>query len=694
MGSSTPRERWRAQLERALAAQKLSPDDAPHGTIGRAETMIASGEDWPARGATLEGGSETVHTASGQQAPDTWEPAELRALQTSRARLPALSIGPDSDYQPIGALGEGGMGVVELASQPVLGRHVALKRLKPSRARDPKHVDALLAEASIMGRLEHPNLIPVHGVGLDPELGPVVVMKRVQGEVWTKLLDQDAEARLAGDEVALARHIEYLVQLCNALHFAHSHRIIHRDVKPDNIMLGLFGEIYILDWGVALDRSALRSGEYVLAGTPGFMAPEMVLGPAERIDARSDVYLFGATLHLILTGRRRHEGASLTQVLEATLESPPVQFPPCVPTELAQICNKACAKDPSDRFQDILAFQRALVDYLERHGARQLSNAAHRQLEALREAIAAGCEDERIQRLFIEARFAFEQARQALPDEPANERARQQLLAEMLDYELARDNALGARAILNQLDSPSPSQVERIDEAEARQAARNARFEYLESEVDPDTVNAGRLKLALFVEFLALVTAVLTFSANPSLDSRLSAQQLFSHICVTNAIVFTAIFTVWRKKIFATHYNKRLFQFVFMIFSFMFINRLGGMLADTPVVDTLRNEIVIVAASMLLARIPGNRVVPLMGGVVVLVAIVAGAWPITTRVAYYLTLDWTFELRDRGALVTSLARVLGRLSLKLRGSARAPSRAGPRPHTASGSCRGTRSCRG
>lgn len=638
MARSTPSEDLRLQLERALAAQNLAPDDAPTNTIGRAQTLVASIEQWPARGGTLEGSPDTLGSSRSQLAPDTWEPFDLEAIRSSHAHLPTLSIGPDSDYELLGPLGEGGMGIVELAAQPVLGRRVAIKRLKAHRTRDPKHVDALLAEASIMGRLEHPNLIPVHGVGLDPELGPVVVMKRVEGEVWTKLLDQDAQARLTGDEDALARHIEYLIQLCNALHFAHSHRIIHRDIKPDNIMLGPFGEIYILDWGVALDLEALPSGDYVLAGTPGFMAPEMVLGPASSIDARSDVYLFGATLHLILTGRRRNEGESISEALTRTLKSVPVQFPSSVPARLAEICNKACAKDPAERFQDILAFQQALADYLERHNARQLIHAAHARLETLRSAIADGREDDRIQRLFIEARFAFNQALQTLPNEAPEHRARQQLLAEMLDYELARGNALGARAILNQIRDPSPAQAEGVREAEAHQAARAARFAYLESEVDPNTVKPGRLKLALFVELLALITAALTFSANPSLESSLSASELFVHICVTNAIVFTAMFTVWRKKLFATHYNRRLFQFVFVIFSFMFINRLGGMLAETPVVDTLRNEIVIVAACMLLARIPGNRVVPIMGGVVVLVAIVAGLWPITTRVAYYLTL--------------------------------------------------------
>ena len=633
----TPTDRRTILLERALVAQSLAPEGELCGTIGRAETLVVVSDEWSGARASKDTDDTIAPLAS-----ETADRSASESLVTLRGRLPTLTVGeghdPSTDYALLNPLGEGGMGLVELAEQPVLARQVAIKRLKPGRGNTPRHVDALLSEARIMGRLEHPNIIPVHTIGLDASLGPIVVMKRIEGDVWSALLDQDASALLVGDEVTLSKHIEYLIQLCNAIQFAHSRGIIHRDIKPDNIMLGPFGELYILDWGIALDLGVSHSGEYVLAGTPGFMAPEMVLGPLTQIDEKSDVYLFGATLHLILTGRARNSGATLIQSLIKTLESGPFEFPASVPVELAAVCNKACASDPDARFESVIALQQALIDYLEHRNARQILLAAHTRFDALRCAIDDQAEDARIQRLFIEARFAFEQAMQVRPGDVFPDSNHQRLLAEMLDYELGRDNALGARAILEQIESPTPAQRAQLEAVEEKQAARAARFEYLESEVDPNTVKPYRLRFAVFVESIAIFTAAMSFAYNPRLETSLTARQIFFHITVVASIVFFAMATVWRKKLFATLYNKRFFQFVIAVFSCMGLTRLAGMLANVPVPDTLRNEMMLVGVCMILARIPGNRIVPRVGFVVMVIALVAGIWPITIRVGYYLVL--------------------------------------------------------
>ena len=189
-----------------------------------------------------------------------------------------------------------------MAEQRSLAREVAIKTVKDhagERARD-----ALCDEAVVTGLLEHPNVIPVHALGCDSEGRPLLVMKRVEGVAWRDLL-RDPEhpawaTHAAAPEDRLAFHLDVLADVSQAAAFAHSRRIVHRDIKPENVMIGEFGEVYLLDWGLAVTAGReLEPG--TLVGTPAYMAPEMVGGG--RVDGRTDVYLLGATLHEVLTGR-------------------------------------------------------------------------------------------------------------------------------------------------------------------------------------------------------------------------------------------------------------------------------------------------------------------------------------------------------------------------------------------------------
>jgi serine/threonine-protein kinase len=257
------------------------------------------------------------------------ESFDLPRVLSDQARAPTPTGAPGaarSEYTILSTLGEGGMGRVHLARQLCLERDVAIKTLKPGAPRALAR--ALLSEAKITGALEHPGVIPVHTLGVDEHAQPVLVMKRIDGVHLGALLADPAHpawrARVRSDDRLIAS-LGILEQVCQTVEFAHSRGIVHRDIKPENVMVGSFGEVYLLDWGIATTTRDAAAEPHPLVGTPAYMAPEMVR--CDPVDERTDVYLLGATLHEILTGRPRHEGETLTQVIAAALASAPHRAP-------------------------------------------------------------------------------------------------------------------------------------------------------------------------------------------------------------------------------------------------------------------------------------------------------------------------------------------------------------------------------
>jgi len=414
---------------------------------------------------------------------------KLRPLPV--AREPDVQADDEADIVVIGRLGEGGMGVVELARQPTLGRNVALKRLKPSLAHERQAL-ALLDEARIHGSLEHPNIVPVHAIGLDPTAGPVVILKRVQGDAWSDALVED-RAALPGDPTVLEKHLRMLMQVCNALHYAHARGVFHRDVKPSNVMLGEYGEVYLLDWGLALDEAS-SAREASVAGTPPYMAPEMVGGEPSDVDARTDVYLLGATLHEVLTGTTRNRGETLMSCLTKAAISEPVSYPKEVPLLLGEICNRACARDKADRFPTALALRNALADFLDLREAQMLVDAAEQLLSADVEETDEHAGTRRLD----EARFACEQALRARPGMHAAERMRERCLIASLRHELDQNNLRGAEALSAQLGDRVPDELRnRLVAKQRGVASERARVEQLDRDYDPEVSRADRLRFAL-----------------------------------------------------------------------------------------------------------------------------------------------------------------------------------------------------
>lgn len=223
-------------------------------------------------------------------------------------------------YQISAELGRGGMGVVHGCQQAVFARTVAAKTIIPERLTDRSR-GVFLAEAAIVAHLAHPNIIPVHDLLQHPQQGPILVMKQVHGHEWTDLLRSGIAPTPVEDprhdlRRTLDQHLDILLDVCDAMTFAHSRGILHRDLKPQNIMIGQHGEVLVMDWGCAVcyhDQAPhplipLTSQLRGISGTPGYLAPEMAQAEHHLLGPASDVYLLGGILYAILTGRPPHRG--------------------------------------------------------------------------------------------------------------------------------------------------------------------------------------------------------------------------------------------------------------------------------------------------------------------------------------------------------------------------------------------------
>ena len=396
-----------------------------------------------------------------------------------------------ADFVVSGVLGEGGMGRVLLAHQRSLRREVAIKVLK-SKKTPASATDALLAEAVITGSLEHPNVVPVHALGLDDTGRPVLVMKRIEGVSLRDLArdpDHPAWATIAPEGDRLDAQLEILVGVCNALHFAHSRGVIHRDVKLENVMIGSFGEVYLVDWGIATRVQPLTAPVPFVAivGTPAYMPPELAMGDLARMDARTDVYLVGATLHALLTGQPRHVGETIHPVLVSAMQSLPFEYGPDVPAELAAICNRAMSAEPQRRYASALELRRALAAFRRHRGSIALSDEASARLTKLVASRADARGERRLHGLMTECRFGFTQALREWPENAAAQAGLSRCLALMIEHELDQRDLEGARELCAELGEVPPELAARVAALAADVAAakeRESRLARLERERD------------------------------------------------------------------------------------------------------------------------------------------------------------------------------------------------------------------
>ena len=277
---------------------------------------------------------------------------------------PIAVLGPQRHRPTVGRVLE--------ARDPELRRRVAVKVVIDPHSVTDVQLARFLAEAQVTAQLEHPNIVPVHDVGVSAEGRIFFVMKKVEGrtlETILNLLAAEHEATMA--EWSQHRLLSLFVQVCNAVAYAHERGVLHRDIKPANIMIGAFGEVLLLDWGIALTLP--EGGEWPvpggdekldIIGTPAYMAPEMVSGGP--ITTRTDVYLAGALLHEVLTARPPHSGQVFLELLESILSDPPVkrEYPGGTPAELRAICERALSPRPVDRYRSVQGLREAISRFL------------------------------------------------------------------------------------------------------------------------------------------------------------------------------------------------------------------------------------------------------------------------------------------------------------------------------------------
>jgi formylglycine-generating enzyme required for sulfatase activity/Flp pilus assembly protein TadD len=369
-------------------AQPLGEVLVARGAITRAEHALVEvlvGKHLKKHGGDVRATLGAVAGAAARDAIGTLDDAEVRNSLSSlppaagHVLIETVMRGTEekrSRYMLTHLHADGGLGRVWLARDTELNREVALKEILPGKANHPELWRRFLKEAQVTGQLEHPNIVPVYELARRPEDDqPFYTMRFVRGRTLRQAIADFHTRRAQGQAEPLERPrlLQAFVSVCQAIAYAHSRGVIHRDLKPDNVVLGGFGEVIVLDWGLAkkVDHSDLETDLASVAisdeaeaeatregqrfGTPAYMAPEQAEGHNDLIDGRTDIYGLGAILFEILTGRAPHQGQTIIELLEriATGATPRARSAePSVPAALDAICGKAMARLPDERYAE------------------------------------------------------------------------------------------------------------------------------------------------------------------------------------------------------------------------------------------------------------------------------------------------------------------------------------------------------
>jgi serine/threonine protein kinase/tetratricopeptide (TPR) repeat protein len=375
-----------------LVDQAPSPNTIPDATVpaveGGRETVEWSQDANPVLSQPVT--SDTAETVDSHASAATIE-AQLAPTPSHIKSSPITP--PDRGagrYTRTRVHARGGLGVVWVAEDQSIGREVALKELKPERGTEPRVLARFLEEARITGQLQHPSIVPIYELGTDPGTGaPYYTMRLIRGGTLADNCARFHKERASGndDPLAFRSLLTAFVSVCQAVGYSHSRGVIHRDLKGQNVVVGDFGEVFVLDWGLAKvvgdgrseegaeDRidanirveSGLETADGQLMGTPAYMPPEQARGEIAKVNHLSDVYSLGAILYEILAGRPPFQGSTTAELLRRLINGqliPPRTVNPAAPPALEAICLKAMSKDPTHRYPSALELADDIQRYL------------------------------------------------------------------------------------------------------------------------------------------------------------------------------------------------------------------------------------------------------------------------------------------------------------------------------------------
>ncbi|MEO1365852.1 MAG: serine/threonine-protein kinase [Acidobacteriota bacterium] len=366
------------------------PGDGTLGDGPADETPSAGGEPWPdpasTSSATRDLRSDFSAWLAGRGGEST---ADLPAVPGGETvRIPRAV---EDVYEDRGEIGRGGMGTVHRVFDRRLLRESALKIQRTDIGPHPRETRRFVEEAQIMGQLDHPNIVPIHDFGQDARGAHFFTMKLIQGETLEEKVERLGDGRL--DAEALADLLDVFVKVCDAVAFSHSRGVIHRDIKPANVMVGEFGQVYLMDWGIArLADAAPEAAEPAagsdrrrvvvdrkdtmeldapgaIVGTPRYMSPEQVQGDHDRTDHRVDIFALGGILYYLLAGHAPYTEENyfslLVQVQNCEIPPPSKSSnADRIPAELERIAIRAMAPEPQDRYPSVGALKRDVERFL------------------------------------------------------------------------------------------------------------------------------------------------------------------------------------------------------------------------------------------------------------------------------------------------------------------------------------------
>ncbi len=391
-----------------------------------------------------------------------------RFRSEKEAGQPITSPAEAPDYELIEVLGEGGMGVVYSARQSAIARTVAVKMLKQADEQTREQREKFISEAVITGELDHPNIVPIYDLGANDAGALFYSMKRVRGTPWNDAIQGKT----------LEENLNILLRAADAVAFAHANGVLHRDLKPENVMLGDYGEVLVMDWGLARISSEFPNADAVtqsdvMGGTPAYMAPEMATGPIDEITIVSDVYLLGAILYEIMTGRPPHTGKTVMACLFSAAKNKIVSSE--TSGELMEVALKAMATLPENRYASVQQLQVAIRQYQSHSESVLLTDSAEKSLIAAQEADDYD--------LFSRALYGFQEA---LALWNGNARARNLLSSAQVAY---ASSALGRGdfdlgiSLLEANNAQHREVLGKLESGRRERASRSRRFKLLKRAV-------------------------------------------------------------------------------------------------------------------------------------------------------------------------------------------------------------------